>query len=182
MHACGTSVAHNVRDWVRAVNGRSVPGHQDRAWDLAGGQRHEANNIRAIGGMVVGVHHDRSFRSHRTTSRQMVAGQWAQMSLLPVAALRTRPLISEGDGPFFPAVCFPGFLALGCLVDGLVLTVRDLAKETTTLNGMGAHSEHVRAHLSHPLGGPDVSTEAADPGFFGTLGGQVCSLFWTPYG
>ena len=75
MDAFGSAFGQKVFDRLRAVNGSSVPDHQQLAWDLAQEQLQEAGHIRAFVGMVLGLHTHLSFQGNRTDCREMVTGQ-----------------------------------------------------------------------------------------------------------
>jgi hypothetical protein len=63
-----------------------------------------------------------------------------------------------------------------------LLTILKTAKETTAMSRMIAHPELLLDHRSHPLRGPDLSTEAERFGSFGQQGGQLGSLLPTQFG
>src|SRR5260370_16599568 len=75
MDAFGSAFGQKVFDWLRAVNGSSIPDDQQVAWDGAGEQLQEANHIWAFVGMVLGLHTQLSFQGNRTNCREMVMGQ-----------------------------------------------------------------------------------------------------------
>src|SRR6266851_3964599 len=75
----------------------------------------------------------------------------------------------------FPALD-RGLITLGGLLDGFLLTLLETAKETTAMGPMIADPKLSLDHLSHPRGGPDLSTEAEGLRSFAQQAGQLRSL------
>src|SRR5260370_25108414 len=79
----------------------------------------------------------------------------------------------------FPALD-RGLITLGGLLDGFLLTLLETAKETTAMGPMIADPKLSLDHLSHPRGGPDLSTEAEGLRSFAQQAGQLRSLLRRP--
>lgn len=69
------AVAEIVFDRLAAMNGSSVPDHQQLARNLAGEQLQEANHIGAFVGVVLALHDDLSFGGDAAHGRKMIARQ-----------------------------------------------------------------------------------------------------------
>lgn len=108
-HAFGTSFSQGVFDGLTARNGSTIPDHQQLAGKLTGEPRQKANDLGAFGRMVLGRHHDLSFRSESAHDRKMVTRQRAlQNGGLPHGSVRTSSQwqersrrISTDDGTIF---------------------------------------------------------------------------------
>jgi hypothetical protein len=66
MDTFGSAFGQKVFDRLRAMNGRSVPDHQQEACDLTQEQLQKANHIRPFVRMVLRLHHELSVRGDGT--------------------------------------------------------------------------------------------------------------------
>ena len=106
----GSPFCQEVFDGLTAMDGSTIPDHQQFTGDLAGQQLQKANDIRADVRMVLRLQNDLAFRGDTSHDRKMVTRQFdAQGGRLAhgrVSADRHRQQIKGGliykdDGPFF---------------------------------------------------------------------------------
>lgn len=75
MNALRTAFRQVIFDRLAAMNGRSVPDHQELASNLAGEQLQEANDIGAFVRMILGLHEDAALRGNAAHDREVITGQ-----------------------------------------------------------------------------------------------------------
>lgn len=75
MNPCGSTFPEIIFDWLAAMNGGSVPDHEQLASNLTREQLQEANHIGTFVGVVLVLHDDLSFGGDAAHHRKMIACQ-----------------------------------------------------------------------------------------------------------
>jgi hypothetical protein len=115
MNAFGSPFRQKVFDRLTAMNGGSIPDHQQFAGDLAGEHLQKAHNLRAFVRMVLSLHQQLALRGNATNRREMVTGLFdAQYGRLTNWCIRGNcqwqqvksGFIYENDGALFGGCLF----------------------------------------------------------------------------